>query len=182
MLKEIFLRRAALIPESLQLVVIDAVTLSFELLLKQSGQGEIHVVAAKQNVFADGNAFERQVAAFVSNGDQAEVRSSSPDITDQHEIADLDAFAPAVALTLEPGVEGRLWLFQQGQPLKTCLLCRAKSKLSGFFIERSRYGEKHVLPAQCCATARVLGVPQCTEIPQELCRGVYGRNFCYLVR
>src|SRR6516162_3527988 len=100
MFKEIFLCRTALIPESLQLVGFDAMTLRFELLLKQSGQGQIHVVTAKQNVFADGNAFERQVAVFVSDGDQAEVRSSSADVADQHEIADLDAPAPAVALTL----------------------------------------------------------------------------------
>ena len=112
MFKEIFLGRAALIPESLELIGIDALTFAFQLPLKHSRNGEIHVVAAKQNVFANRHPFERQVAVFVGDGDQAEIRGSSTDVAHQHEVTHFDSPAPALPLALQPGVEGRLWLFQ----------------------------------------------------------------------
>src|SRR5215469_15139745 len=102
MFKEILLGHPALIPQSLELVGINAMTFAFEFLLKQSRKGEIHIVAAKQNVLAHGNSLERQVTAFVGDGDQAEVCGSSTDVADQHKIAHLNALTPAVPLAFKP--------------------------------------------------------------------------------
>ena len=62
MLKQMFLGGAALVPESLQLIGVDVMAFGFQALLQQAREREIHVVAAQQDVLADGNALQRQVA------------------------------------------------------------------------------------------------------------------------
>ena len=77
------------------------------------GQGQVHVVAAQEDVLADGQPREDQVAPFVADGDQREVGRSAADVADQDDVADLDLLAPLLALGGEPGVEGGLRLFEQ---------------------------------------------------------------------
>src|SRR5579863_1804871 len=101
-------------PQTVQLPCINAMAVGFQPLLHHPGECQIHVVAAQQNVVADGYAFQYQLPILLRYGDQAEVRCSSSDIADQDQVADLDTFAPAITLALEPGVKGSLGLFKQG--------------------------------------------------------------------
>ena len=55
----------ALMPQRLELPGVDAVTVAFQALLGAAGQRQIHVVAAKQDVIADRDPIERQVAVAV---------------------------------------------------------------------------------------------------------------------
>ena len=77
------------------------------------GQGEVHVVAAEQDVLADGQPREGQVAPLVGHGDQGEVGRPAADVADQDDVADLHLLPPLLALGGEPGVEGGLRLLEQ---------------------------------------------------------------------
>ena len=68
-----------------------------EPLLQQAREREVHVVAAEQDVLADGDALEREVAVLLGDGDQGEVGRAAADVADEDQIADVDAAAPAVA-------------------------------------------------------------------------------------
>src|SRR5690606_4055476 len=94
------LRHARLMPERLQLPGIDAVAFALQLLLQEAGERKIHIVAAEQDVIADGDAPQRQIAVLLRDRDQAEVGRPAADIADQDQVADLDALAPVIALTL----------------------------------------------------------------------------------
>ncbi len=77
------------------------------------GQRQVHVVAAQQDVLADGQARQGQVAPFVGHGDQGEVGRPAADVADQDDVADLDLLAPFLALDGEPGVKGGLRLLEE---------------------------------------------------------------------
>ena len=51
-------------------------------------QRQVHVVAAEQDVIADGDALEREVAVGLADGDQREVGGAAADVADQHDVAD----------------------------------------------------------------------------------------------
>ena len=61
------------------------------------GQREVHVVAAEQDVLADREPREGEVAALVADGDQGEVGRAAADVADEDDVADLDLLAPGVA-------------------------------------------------------------------------------------
>ena len=75
-------------PQRLQLPGVDAVPGRFEPLLQQARERQVHVVAAEQDVIADRDALERQVAVALADGDQAEVGGAAADVADQDEVAD----------------------------------------------------------------------------------------------
>ena len=55
------------------------------------GQGQVHVVAAQQDVLADGQARQREVARVVVDGDQREVGRAAADVAhEQDDVAGLD--------------------------------------------------------------------------------------------
>ncbi len=58
------------------------------------GQGEVHVVAAEQDVLADGLAGQDQVAVLLGDGDQGEVGGAAADVADQEAVADLHLLPP----------------------------------------------------------------------------------------
>ncbi len=70
-------------PEPLQLPCVDAVALLFEALLQKSREREVHVVAAEQDVLADGDALEREFAVLLRDGDQGEVGRAAADVADE---------------------------------------------------------------------------------------------------
>ena len=102
----------------MQLHGIDAGAFLRKLIGDQSGQREVHVIAAEQDVFADGHAFERQLALLFRNRDEREVRRAAADVDDQDEVTELDALAP-VLVAIDPGVEGCLRLFEKGDATVT---------------------------------------------------------------
>jgi hypothetical protein len=77
------------------------------------GERQIHVVAAKQNVFADADPLQFQDSLDIRDRDQAKVGCPATDVTDQYDIAGSDQVAPCSARLRRPGVECRLWLLQE---------------------------------------------------------------------
>ena len=59
------------------------------------GQRQVHVVAAEQDVVADGDAVQLQVALALAHGDQREVAGAAADVDDQDDVARLHLLAPA---------------------------------------------------------------------------------------
>ena len=51
------------------------------------GEREVHVVAAEQDVVADGDALERQRALLLVDRDQGEVGGAAADVAHQHDVA-----------------------------------------------------------------------------------------------
>src|SRR5207344_2252553 len=64
------LRYAALVPQGLHLPRVNPMPFALEALLHDAREGEVHVVAAEQNVIADGDALERKVAILFPDEDQ----------------------------------------------------------------------------------------------------------------
>ena len=108
-----------------------------ELRLDSACEREIHVVAAEQDVFADGDALEAKFAAFFGDGDQREVGGAAADIDDEDEVADPDLLAP-VRMAFDPGVEGRLRLFEQDDVLVARLFRSVQGQLARDGVERGR--------------------------------------------
>ncbi len=77
------------------------------------GQREVHVVAADQQVIAHGHPPQHQLTLFLGHVDQRQVGCAAADVADQQRIAQLQGSPPAVAAIGQPGVDGRLRLFQQ---------------------------------------------------------------------
>ncbi len=134
------------------------------------GQRQVHVVAAEQDVLADGQARQGQVAPFVGDGDQGEVGRPAADVADQDDVADLDLLAPSVALGGQPGVERGLRLLEQRDVLRAPP-CAAASMVSsratasneaGTVRKTSWFSSRSaaVLPAIRC----VPGVAQVLEV------------------
>ena len=80
---------------AVQLPGVDAMSRRFEPLLQTSRKREIHVVAAEQDVIADRDALEREVAIALADRDQAEIGRAAADVAHEHEIADADPPPPA---------------------------------------------------------------------------------------
>ena len=100
-------------PEAWHLAGVELGPLGGELLGGGVGQGQVHVVAAEQDVVADRNPRQRQVAGLLADGDEAEVGGAAADVADQHHVADFHLLAPLVVAGVDPGIKRGLRLFQQ---------------------------------------------------------------------
>src|SRR5436190_13187061 len=99
-------------PQAMELPCVYAMAGVFEPLLQQASQRQVHIVAAQQDVIADRDALERQLAAFFRNRNQAEVRRAAADVAYENQVADFDLLAPALALAVYPCVKSGLRLFE----------------------------------------------------------------------
>ena len=109
--------------------------LLLEPVLNEAGERQIHVVAAEQDVIANRDALERQIAVVLAHQNQAEVGRAAADVADQHEVAGPQLPPPAIARAIDPGVAGRLRLFEQGHPGEPGDLRRAQRQRARFFVE-----------------------------------------------
>ena len=144
--QERFLGVAAGVPQGDRLPGIELGPLFGEAGGDEVGQGQVHVVAADQEVISHGHAAEDQFAAFLGHGHQREVGRAAAHVADQQRIAQLQGPPPAVAAIGQPGIDGRLRLFQQdeivGQPGRQG---RLAGQLAGAGVERGRHGQDHEL-------------------------------------
>ncbi len=155
-------------PQALKLEAVDTMPLRLEPLLEQAREREIHVVAAEENVLADGNALQREIAVLFGHGDQAEIGRAAADVADENQIADTDPAAPFVTHRVEPGIESRLRFFEQRDILEARRLSGAQRQLTGRLVERRGHRQQHVLSAQALlfrAAGNVM-IEGCREMPQ----------------
>ncbi len=55
------------------------------------GQGQVHVVAADQQMVADGHPLQHQVARLLGHGHQRQVGRAAADVADQQQVAQLSS-------------------------------------------------------------------------------------------
>src|SRR5262245_62072552 len=67
--EKLFFRYPRLMPERLQWPCVHAMALIFQALLPQSGEPQLHVLAAEQDVIAHRDAAQRQFPALFRNSD-----------------------------------------------------------------------------------------------------------------
>jgi hypothetical protein len=67
-------------PQRVQLPRVEALTTLFEPLLQEPREREIHVVAAEQDVIADGDALEYEIPLVLGDRDQRKVRRAAAHI------------------------------------------------------------------------------------------------------
>ena len=133
------------------------------------GQRQVHVVAAQQDVLADGQARQGQVAPFVGHGDQGEVGRAAADVANQDDVADLDLLPPFLALDGQPGVERGLRLLEERDVLQPGLGGRFHGQLARDRVERGRDRQEDFLVLEpvgggLAGDSRVPGVAQVLEI------------------
>ena len=63
---------------------------------------EVHVVAAEQDVVADRDAVQLEVAVALEHRDQREVAGAAADVDDEDDVARPHLLAPAAAAGLDP--------------------------------------------------------------------------------
>ena len=135
-------------------------------------QRKVHVVAAEQDVLPDGLPRQGELAILLGHGNQREVGRPAADVADEQDITDLDLLPPAVSLPGEPGIEGGLRFFQQGDPLQTGRPRGLDGQLASDRVERRGNGQEHVLLFQ--RLVRVLAgdllIPGVAEVTQVGCR------------
>ncbi len=110
------------------------------------GQGQVHVVAADQQVVADGHSPQHQLAFLLSG--RTSVRSVVPPPT-SHTSSVSPTFStlpPALAPIGQPGIDGRLRLFEQHQMARQAGGQRRFARqLAGSGVERGRHGQHDLL-------------------------------------
>ncbi len=142
--QELFLGQAAVRPQCLVLPAIDARAFFSQTMRHHSGQGQVHVVAAQQDMFAHGHAVERQFAVRFGYRDEGEVGGAAADIHNQNQVAHLHPLAPVV-VPLNPGVECGLRLLQQSDVFIARLPGGVQGELTRHRVERCRNRHQHLL-------------------------------------
>ena len=136
------------------------------------GQCQVHVVAAQQNVVTHRHALQGQFAVLGQHGHQRQIGGATADIDHQDEVAALHLVAPLPLAALDPAVQGRLWLFQQGQMRVARKLRRFGGEFAGARIKRGRDGDRDVLGVKRVIRMRL--IPSGTQVRQVAHRGLHG--------
>ena len=137
--KQFLLRAAALLAEARPLPLR-----KFRLprCFRDVRERHVHVVAAQQQMFADGLAAERVV---VFDFDDRQIRRAAADIDDQHDVADGDFLFPIRLIGGQPCVESGQRLFNQRQFGKAGLAGGLYCQFTGRFVKRRGNRENDLL-------------------------------------
>ena len=119
-----------------------------ELGLDQPGQREIEIVAAQQQVLADGGAGEIDQVALARDADEAEVAGAAAHVADQHDLAIEELLARLRQVVGDPGIEGGGRLFEEGEAVDAGIARGHHGELAGLFVEGGGDGEDDILFGQ----------------------------------
>src|SRR5699024_1802314 len=117
---------------------------------KQVGDGQIHVVAAQQDVVADREPFDIRAGATMVQLEEAEIRRAATDIDHQNMMRSGRAIAKTReqvrrrVVPLQPAVERRLRLLQQSNALRKAGLPGGRERQAlrdGVERRRNGYGD-----------------------------------------
>ena len=147
------------------------------------GQGEVHVVAAEEDVLTHGQTGQGEVAPLVGHGDQREVGRPAADVADQEQVAHLDLLPP----TGRPARRARHRRRPAAPPGGHVLQAGGPGGLDGQVarggVERRGDGQEDVLGFE--AVGRLLAgdglVPRVPEVGQVGGRGLDGRDLGHVV-
>ena len=124
-----------------------------ELRFHQPGQRQIQIVAAQQQVLADGGAREIDAIAFAGDADQREVAGAAADVADQNRLAVEQAFLRTRQIVGDPGIERRGRFFEQRQLFDAGFARGHHGQLARLFVEAGGDGQDHVVFARWASRA-----------------------------
>ncbi|KGX04687.1 putative molecular chaperone HspA/DnaK domain protein [Burkholderia pseudomallei MSHR640] len=168
------LRAAARVGERAQLPGVGLRALRGELARDHVREREIHVVAAEQDMLADRDAMQLEVAVALDDRDQRQVGRAAADVDDEDDVADPDVLAPRAAAFLDPAVERRLRLLEQRHMRVAGRLRGLGRQLARGRIERRGNRDGDVLPIERRVRMRV--VPRLAQMGQIAHRRVERRH------
>ena len=166
--------------QRLNLPRLQAFAFRLQLHLQGIGQRQIHVVAAEQDVVADRDAVQQQVAVLFGHGNQRQVGRAAADIHHEDDIARFDLLAPASFTALYPAVQSGLGLFQQHRLPQPHGMRGLHGQFACRGIEGGRDSDDEFL-----FTQRRLGetrIPGITQMPQIEPGGFQRRHARHLFR
>ena len=111
----------------------------------QPGEGEIEIVAAEEEMLADGGAREVDQVAFARDADQAEIAGAAADVADQDDLAIEELLARRGEIVGDPGIEGRGRLFEQGELFDARIARGHDGEFASLFVEGGGDGEDDIL-------------------------------------
>ena len=113
--QQCLLGRSARVPQGDRLPGIELDALFGETAGHVMGQGQVHVVAAHEQVIADRDPPQHQLALLLGGADERQIGRAAADVADQQRVAHGEPPPPALAGGGQPGVNGCLRLFEQHQ-------------------------------------------------------------------
>ena len=128
--EEALLRAAARVHEAAQLPVVERRAARGETLAQHVREREVHVVAAEEDVVADGDAAQRERAVLLGDGDETQVGRAAADVADENDVADPHLPSPCFARARDPRVAGGLRLLEEHDVLEPCFAGGAHRQLA----------------------------------------------------
>ena len=100
-------------PERNRLPRVELDRLLLEAPVTEVRQGQVHVVAAHQDMVADRNTAQHQLALLLGDADQRQVGCAAAHVANQQHVTNVELAPPTIAPISQPGIDRRLRLFQQ---------------------------------------------------------------------
>src|SRR5262249_3276243 len=143
--EELLLRGATAVHEAAKLPFVELRALRGEALANDVREREVHVVAAEEDVIADGLPLEDEGAPILADRDGRQIRRAAADGAGEHAVADAALRSPCAARRGEPCVERGLRLLDEMHGRKTCLRRGADGEIARGGVERRGDREVDVL-------------------------------------
>ena len=175
-----FLGHAAGVGEGAGLPRVEGGALAGELARHAVGEGQVHVVAAEEDVLADRDPVQLEVAVALQHGDQRQVGGAAADVHHQDDVALLHLFAPLAGAVLDPAVQRGLGLFEQGDAAVAGGPGSFGGEFAGGRVEGG--GDRHGDVLLRKGGLRVGGVPGVAQVRQVADRGGQRRDARYFGR
>ena len=113
------------------------------------GQSQIHVVAAYQQVIADGNSPQHQFTMFLGSTHEGQVRRTAAHIAYQQRVAHGQRAPPTFTRSSQPCINRCLRFFNQHQIRRQSGVERSLARqLASAGVERCRHGQHNMLLGQ----------------------------------
>ena len=155
-----------------------------QLRLDELRKRQVHVVAAEQQVFADGLADEAEFAPVLDGLDEAEVRRAAADVDDEAARAGVQAVQLGGRVRCQPAVERGLRLLEQDDVLQPRLARGLHRQRAGHVVERRGHGQHdgQFLQAVVGVVLRHDVIPALDEVAQVARRDLDGREALHVRR
>ena len=140
----------------------------------QPGQRQIQIVAAQQQVLADGRARKFDAVAIAMHFDQREIAGAAADIAHQHQLPVEKALLRLRQMIGDPRIKRGRRLFHQREFFDSSGMRGLHGQLARLFVERSRDGQHHVLRCQRRVGMRL--VPGIANVRQDRGGNIHRRK------
>ena len=155
--------------------------ITHQLFLNVMGEGKVEVVAAKDQVIADGHSVKPDFVILVTpNVNQREVGRPAADVTYEDLLPGCDVFFPVVSMRVHPRVERCLWFFNQYNAMQPGSFCRSHRQFASDLVERSRNRQHDILLFEWCV--RMFRVPGFSNVADVSRADFYRRKRLHVSR